>query len=122
MKKSLAMVLLGTLALMGCDSRNANAQNPESVNVGNPGSANMVVIEEGYEVVAPVPAVNNAAQSADWSQEGNVDVAPLPANNSVPAASAAPQGNKGNVTVDETVLESSTPNSVTYDVNESVNN
>lgn len=120
MKKSLATILLGTLALMGCDSRNANAQNPESVNVGNPGSANMLVIEEGYEVVAP--AVNNSAQSADWSQEGNVDVAPLPANNPAPATSATPQGNKGNVTVDETVLESSTPNSVTYDVNESVNN
>lgn len=121
MNKSLAVVLLASLAVMGCDSKTANAQNPESVTVGNPGSSNLVVIEEGYEVVAPVP-VN--AQTPDWSQEGNVEVAPLPDNNAAPAASSVPASpnNNGNVTVDESVAETATPDSVTYDVNESVNN
>lgn len=141
MKKFFALAALSSLALMGCDAQDANAQATQSASVGNPDSANVLIVEEGYEVVAPATgSVNYAspAQSADWSQEGNVDVAPLPVNGQQPAAAAgnnhnAATGNntaapaagtatQGTVNVDESVLETATPNSATYQVDETIAN
>lgn len=55
MKKTLALLSVSALALMGCDSQNANAQTQVSSDVGNPDSANILVVEEGYEVISPAP-------------------------------------------------------------------
>lgn len=141
MKKLIALAALSSLALMGCDAQDANAQATQSASVGNPGSANVLIVEEGYEVVAPAPnSVNSASsssQSADWSQEGNVDVAPLPSSQQPAAAAgnnnnasgrndgaaAAPgTDNSGTVNVDESILETTSPNSAVYQVDESVSN
>ena len=46
MKKTLAMLGVSALALMGCDSRDANAQSQVSADVGNADSANMLIVEE----------------------------------------------------------------------------
>ncbi len=139
MKKLLALAAVSALALMGCDSKDANAQASQTASVGNPDSANVLIIEEGYEVVAPASgSVNSAssnAQSPDWSQEGNVDVAPLP-DNQQPAAPAgnnnnAASGNNGTspaanaadsgtVNVDESITEMATPDAAAVEVDETV--
>ena len=49
MKKTLAMLGVSALALMGCDSRDANAQSQVSADVGNADSSNMLIVEEGYD-------------------------------------------------------------------------
>ena len=46
MKKAIAMLSLGALALSGSDAGNANAQN-SSTAVGNPDSANILGLEQG---------------------------------------------------------------------------
>lgn len=139
MKKLLALAAVSALALMGCDSKDANAQASQTASVGNPDSANVLIIEEGYEVVAPASgSVNSASsntQSPDWSQEGNVEVAPLP-DNQQPASpagnnnnaaggnnGAAPAANaadSGTVNVDESVTEMATPNAAAVEVDETV--
>lgn len=139
MKKLLALAAVSALALMGCDSKDANAQASQTASVGNPDSANVLIIEEGYEVVAPASgSVNSAssnAQSPDWSQEGKVDVAPLP-DNQQPAAPAgnnnnAASGNNGTspaanaadsgtVNVDESITEMATPDAAAVEVDETL--
>lgn len=118
MKKTLAVVLFGALAVMGCDSKTANAQNPESITVGNPGSSNIMMIEEGIMVTTPAAQPNNNAATTDWSQEGNVDVAPAPNNAPVPATMPQPNNNMDSVNVN--VLETMSPDSSSYQMNESV--
>lgn len=113
MKKILAVLALGGFALMGCDSKDVNAQTTTTTDVGNPDSANVLIIEEGYQAVIPANANN---PQPDWSQEGNVEVAPLPEN------SPAPMPTANGMSVDESVMESSSPNSATYEMNESISN
>lgn len=121
MKKLIALAVLGSLSLMGCDSQDANAQTT-TTNVGNPDSANVLIIEEGYQAIIPVDANNpNPPAQPDWSQEGNVDVAPAPENAPAPANPPAPASSAG-ISVDESVMETSSPNSATYEMNETVGN
>ena len=133
MKKTLALLSVSALALMGCDSQNANAQTQVSSDVGNPDSANILVVEEGYEVISPAPAapVNQNNDMKPLPGDPGVDVAPadIPApaavNNSgqLPAGqTVAPmQNNPNNGTVDETVTETTSPTVSTYEVDESIN-
>lgn len=113
MKKTLMLALFGVAAVSGYHFQTANAQNAASVNVGNPDSANMLIIEEGVAVVPSAPQTDGNQGTPDWSQEGNVEVAPLPENQPQPQ-------DAGNVTVDETVSESVTPDSAVVDVDESL--
>ena len=50
MLKEISILAAAVLALSGCDSKNANAQNSGTA-VGNPDSANVLIMEEGYEDV-----------------------------------------------------------------------
>ncbi len=113
MKKMLGMAAGAALALAGGSIGQAMAQSEASAVVGTPDSANMVIIEQGYEVVAPTadtPA-NNGMEALPG--DPGVEVAPAP-DNAVPAVqnkdadgttnSANPEY-QGSVTVDETVTE-----------------
>lgn len=66
MKKLIPALSIAVLALMGCDAK-ADAQNQAAV--GNPDSANMIIVEEGY-VVETAPAEGSAApaQNRDTQQ------------------------------------------------------
>lgn len=88
MKKLLLTLGVSALALMGCDSRNANAQVQQvSAEVGSPEGLNTLIIKEGYTVVDPVQPisppgmanVNNQMQPLPG--DPGVDVAPLPEGN-----------------------------------------
>ncbi len=88
MKKLMMALSVSVLALMGCDSRNANAQaNQVSADVGSPQGTNTLIIQEGYTVVDPVQPVapSGAAASENAMQplpgDPGVDVAPLPEGN-----------------------------------------
>lgn len=48
----------------GCDSRDANAQSQVSADVGNTDSSNMLIVEEGYEVVTPAASGNAVPANA----------------------------------------------------------
>ncbi len=98
MKKILGIAAGAVLAYVG----QVMAQTDTSAVVGTPDSANMVIIEQGYEVVTP--AVNTPSNTGMEALPGDpgVEVAPVPDNNT-------PAGQKtntdGNITVDETVTE-----------------
>lgn len=102
MLKEISILAVAVLALAGCDSKSANAQNTGTV-VGNPDSSNVLIMEEGYKA-AVVPAQNGNAvgnphyseQAAANSQNNNNNDTPAAANNSANA-------NAGTVSVDETV-------------------
>lgn len=98
MKKTLAMLGVSALALMGCDSRDANAQSQVSADVGN-----------------AVPA--NAAP-AGGNMNGNAAVS-TPDNMSGGSQATPAQGN-GTV-VNETVTEAVSPDGVVYEVDQTVN-
>ena len=121
MKKTLAMLGVSALALMGCDSRDANAQSQVSADVGNADSANMLIVEEGYEVVTPAASGNavpaNAAPTGG-NMNGNAAVS-TPDNMSGGSQAIPAQGN-GTV-VNETVTEAVSPDSVAYEVDQTVN-
>lgn len=126
MKKTIAMLSLGALALAGCDAGSANAQN-SSTAVGNPDSANIMVLEQGYEVVAPMPAANpqndaNANQrAADWMNEGNVEVAPQPNNTAGNnAVNNNTSGNNAPVTVQDEAAGIVTPNAAAFEEEETI--
>ncbi len=116
MKKIITLLSLGVLALAGCDAGNANAQN-STTSVGNPESENIMVLEQGYEVVAPSPASNvqndmNANQrTADWTNEGNVEVAPQPANTN---------GNVNNPAMGQISSPPTSPDIAVYEAEETV--
>lgn len=139
MKKIFTLAALGSLAAVSCGIDGVMAQTTQSAAVGNPGSNNVLIIEEGYEAVVPATGIVNSAspQSADWSQEGNVDVAPLsgteqtsPAaaddynavvgNNGTAAAPAI--ADQGTLNVDESVREIATPDSSSVKINETISN
>ena len=69
MKKTLAMLGVSALALMGCDSRDANAQSQVSADVGNADSANMLIVEEGYEVVTPAASGKCGADRRQYERQ-----------------------------------------------------
>ena len=102
MLKEISILAVAVMALAGCDSKSANAQNTGTV-VGNPDSSNVLIMEEGYEAVV-VPAQNGNAvgnpnysgQAATNPQNNNNNYTPAAANNTANA-------NAGTVTVDETV-------------------
>lgn len=132
MKKTLALLSVSALALMGCDSQNANAQTQVSSVWEILIPPNILVVEEGYVVISrrlPLPSTRTTDRIA--SGDPGVDVAPadIPApaavNNSgqLPAGqTVAPmQNNPNNVTVDETVTETTSPTVSTYEVDESIN-
>ena len=116
MKKTLAMLGVSALALMGCDSRDANAQSQVSADVGNADSANMLIVEEGYEVVTPAASGN--AVPAGGNMNGNAVVS-TPDNMSGGSQATPAQGN-GTV-VNETVTEAVSPDGVAYEVDQTVN-
>lgn len=105
----------------GCDSRDANAQSQVSADVGNADSANMLIVEEGYEVVTPAASGNavpaNAAP-AGGNMNGNAAVS-TPDNMSGGSQATPAQGN-GTV-VNETVTEAVSPDGVAYEVDQTVN-
>lgn len=117
MKKTLVLALLAAAAVSGYHFQTANAQNVASVNVGNPDSANVLIMEEGVAVVTPAAQNDVNATTPDWTQEGNVEVAPLPENQPQPQT---PDENSGDVVVDESVTEAVTPDSDIVDVNATV--
>lgn len=100
MLKEISILAAAVLALSGCDSKNANAQNSGTA-VGNPDSANVLIMEEGYEAVA-VPVQNgNQDSSAQTPASGT----PQNKNNNDTPATADNTANAdaGTVTVDETI-------------------
>ena len=104
MLKEISILAVAVLALAGCDSKSANAQNTGTV-VGNPDSSNVLIMEEGYEAVV-VPAQNGNAvgnpnysgQAATTPQNNNNNDTPAAANNTANANAGT-----GTVSVDETV-------------------
>ncbi len=63
MKKTLASLPLFTIAFLGL---NANAQSTTEAVVGNPDSANAVIVEQGYIISNPAP--QNTAPTATQQQ------------------------------------------------------
>lgn len=99
MLKEISILAAAVLALSGCDSKNANAQNTGTA-VGNPDSANVLIMEEGYEAVA-VPLQNGNQNS---SAQAPANAAPQNNNSNTPAtADNTTNTNAGTVTVDETI-------------------
>lgn len=111
MKKTIALLTVSVMALMGCDSKNANAQSQVSADVGNPDSANIMVIQEGYEVITQNPQPSGMEAMPG---DAGVEVAPAGAN---VAPSAYPNG----INVDETINETVSPDASMYEVDESIN-
>lgn len=114
MNKFFVLTALCCLALTGCDAQNANAQASQTAQVGNPDSANVMIIEEEYEILP----LDNNSQSEDWSKEGNVEVAPLPEQS---APSNTDNKNPSMADVNENIAETITPNTVDVKINEVVN-
>ncbi len=112
MKKVLGMAAGAALALTGGIGQSM-AQSEASAVVGTPDSANMVIIEQGYEVVAP--AADTPADNGMEALPGDpgVEVAPAPDNNAPAVENKNADGTtnsanpeyQGSVTVDETVTE-----------------
>ena len=100
MLKEISILAAAVLALSGCDSKNANAQNTGTA-VGNPDSANVLIMEEGYEAVV-VPA-QNGDQNPSTQAPANAN--PQNNNNNDTPATAGNTANAdaGTVTVDETI-------------------
>ena len=90
MKKLNALSCVSALALAGYAGF-AMAQSSVSTDVGTPGSANTLIIEQGYDVVSPVQPVTNDGEGNNQMQplpgDPGVDVAPLPEGNPQPTPS-----------------------------------
>ena len=84
MKKIFYVMGLCALALSACDGKDANAQMQESMDVGSPEGANMLMLEESYTVTAPV--ANSTPQTNEQMEplpgDPGVEVAPQPENTS----------------------------------------
>lgn len=108
MKKIVYLAALSTLVLMGCD---AKADSQEAV-VGNPGSSNTMILEQGYVVETnnpAMPASNMNAPSNNQMQPG--------AN--TPPAPMQPGTPEGAVIIDS-VTETQTPGTVSFEEDEAV--
>lgn len=118
MNKFLSVALISSLALMGCDSK-AQDGSSASMDVGNPDSANILIIEQGYEAVAPVmmPTPNNN-QGVDVEGVSSDDVVVSPISTDSSAQVAPVETSTGtSVNIQETV----TPNSYDFEESESNN-
>lgn len=104
MKKIISLLSLSALALMGCD---AQAQN-QGTAVGNPDSNNLLIMEQGYEAVATVPATQPPAQAQ-------------PENAPQQPAAAQPSDNMQQpAAVMESITDTQTPDSEELDIEEDV--
>ena len=65
MKKTIALLSLSTFVFVGCNA-GANAQSSSQAIVGNPDSANAVMVEQGYIISNPAP--QNIAPTAAQQQ------------------------------------------------------
>ena len=97
MKKIISLLSLSALALMGCD---AQAQN-QGTAVGNPDSNNLLIMEQGYEAVATVPATQPPAQAQ-------------------PAAAQPSDNMQQPAAVMESITDTQTPDSEELDIEEDV--
>ena len=81
MRKIVYVLGACVLALSACDGKDANAQMQQSMDVGTPDSANMLMMEESYTVTAPA---NNSTQPTNQMEplpgDPGVEVAPVPQN------------------------------------------
>ena len=102
MKKLLAMLGVSVLALAACDSHHANAQSQMSNSSANSDSADVMVVEEAYEAVVATPSNTQPATSQNNTTNSN---------NTTNASS-----NNNPTMVTESVSESVTPISVSYEV------
>ena len=102
MLKEISILAVAVLALAGCDSKSANAQNTGTV-VGNPDSSNVLIMEEGYKAVV-VPAQNgNAVGNPHYSEQAAANPQNNNNNDTPAAANNSANANAGTVSVDETV-------------------
>lgn len=104
MKKLLAMLGVSVLTLAACDSHHANAQSQMSGSSPNTDSADVMVVEEAYEAVVATPSNTQPATSQN--------------NNAAANNTANTSSDNSPTIVTESVSESVTPNSVSYEVDE----
>lgn len=110
---------LGAMALVGI-SNAALAQSTESVAVGTQDSANALIIQQDYQAVLPAPTPNeNDASTTDWSQEGNVDVAPMPTPG---VAAPASSNSSSSVTINEEIIDNNGLTDSEMQIDESIAN
>ncbi len=93
MKKTIALLSLSTFVFVGCNA-GANAQT-SSTTVGNPDSANAIIVEQGYIVSTPEPQ----------------NIAPTAAQQQAPENGAV---------IIEQASDTLTPNSETIEINDAV--
>ncbi len=133
MKKILGVFAFAVL-LMAIDNF-ANAQNQSVTTVGNPDSNNLLIIEEGYQAVTvpvnaqPQNSVQPNTENNNMTTEGNVQVAPAPADaatapaNSMPAqpqpSASQPNVDMPSAVVDE-LTEVDTPDSTAVEASETI--
>lgn len=111
MKKLISLLSLSALVLMGCDAK----ADSQSASVGNPDSSNMLIIQEGYEIVAPVPAENMpAAPDTDYSGNGKANIEPV--NTSTPPQLQTKS--QGGAVILENVTTGQTPGQISEEINE----
>ena len=81
MRKIVYVLGACVLALSACDGKDANAQMQQSMDVGTPDSANMLMMEESYTITAPA---NKSTQPTNQMEplpgDPGVEVAPVPEN------------------------------------------
>ena len=94
MKKIFYVLSLCTLVLGACDGKDANAQMQQSMDVGSPDGANMMMLEESYTVTTPA---NNGNQSNNQMEplvgDPGVEVAPQPETPTNTSPNAPSQSN-----------------------------
>lgn len=118
MNKLICVAIVSSLALVGCDSK-AQDGSSVSMDVGNPDSANVLIIEQGYEAVAPVvmPATNNnQGTEVEGVSSDDVMVSPVSTDSS---AQVAPVVTSTGTSVN--IEESVTPNSYDFEETETNN-
>lgn len=111
MKKIVYLAAFSTLALMGCD---AKADSQEAV-VGNPGSANTMILEQGYIVETNKPVNTPAVPAPDMNAPANNQMQP----NVTPPAPMQPGTAEGAAIID-TVTETQTPGTISFEEDEAV--
>lgn len=103
MLKEISILAVAVLALAGCDSKSANAQNTGTV-VGNPDSSNILIMEEGYKAVVVPAQDGNAVSNPPYSEQAAANQQNNSNNNDTPAtANSSKSASAGTVSVNETV-------------------
>ena len=94
MKKVFYVLGLCTLVLGACDGKEANAQMQQSMDVGSPDGANMMVLEESYTVTTPANSGNQPNnQMEPLPGDPGVEVAPQPETAANTSPNAPSQSN-----------------------------